>query len=91
MAAVDRLFEDVRVAAAKPRDLLLQPLDGVCHQVSIASRPELIAVGERARHAAADGVDEVFGHGRRRQRRQLSVPVNRGHAGLRRIDASRVK
>ena len=90
MAAVDGLFEDVRVTATQALDLLLQTLDGVFHQISIAARPELIAVGDRARHAATDGVDEVFGHGRRRERRQLAVPVDRARTGLGRIGASRM-
>jgi len=58
------------------RDLLRETAFGVGDELSIASIPELIAVGDRARQAAAVGLNGVFGHHLGVERRELSMPIH---------------
>ena len=58
------------------RDLLRETAFGVGDELSITTIPELIAVGDRARHAAAVGFNGVLGHHLGVERRELSMPVH---------------
>ena len=74
---VDRFAGDVGVMATETCDLLLQPPGGLGHEILVAARPELIAMGKCARDAFADCFDRVFAHELGIERRQLAMPINR--------------
>jgi hypothetical protein len=76
MTAVDRFVEDVCVVTAETADFLIEPLAGVFPQVAVTLIPQLVPVRERAWHALACGLENVFTHDVGVDWWQFPVPVN---------------
>src|SRR6185295_15252314 len=72
----DALAEDVRVVPVEARDLLGHPLAETGHQVLIALVPQVVAMGERARHARAGDLDRVSADRFRVAWRQIAMPID---------------
>jgi hypothetical protein len=69
MLGIDDFVVDVRKVATKARDLLHKAAFGAGHQIPIALIPQFITLRDRPRDTAAVGLDGVFRHEFRFERR----------------------
>src|SRR5205823_1616806 len=57
---INGLVEDVRIAAAQPRDFLFEPGTHLRHQLGLAISPHVVAMSKPAQDAWARGLDHVL-------------------------------